>query len=178
MSAGDASIGVMRASDVGAADQPATTTAASATNRTASTHFVTTTVRVESADVDDGHRSDESNRREPRVSGPQIGPGSERDGGARRGLADDESPPGEIAPQRAERGTGRRRTCRPTRGASRRAGPRRSHCRTRRRRPNAKPISEAGTGGVAGRGPRVEHPGPDHRSGADRHGVGQPQSSS
>ena len=54
------------------------------------------------ADVDDRHGADRGDADEPRVIGPQVGAGGERERDARGGLADDEPPPGEVAPERAE----------------------------------------------------------------------------
>ena len=127
------------------------------------------------ADVDDRHGRDRCDTDEPCVIGPQVGAGGERDGDARGGLADDESPPGEVAPDRPELATGVHV------GAARlgmhggqlgRGGgvAERDDCG------DDETDQDAGAGGVGGRAPRAEHAGADHRPGADGHGVEQAQS--
>ena len=56
----------------------------------------------QAADVDERHDNDGGDGDEPCLAGPQVGAGGERDGDARGGLADDERPPGEVAPERTE----------------------------------------------------------------------------
>ena len=108
--------------------------------------------------------------------GPQVGAGSERDGDARGGLADDESPSGEVPPHRSELMSGVHVRaarlgmygCQLSRGggvAERDGGG------------DGEARSAPGSGGVGGWGPGAEHAGADHRSGADGHSVAQSQAS-
>ncbi len=103
---------------------------------------------------------------EPRVVGPQVCAGGERDRDARGGLADDEPPPGEVTPERPELTAGvhvRASGLRVHGGQLGRGGgvAERDGCR------DHETDEEAGSGRVRGRAPGAEHAGADHRTGAD-----------
>ena len=107
--------------------------------------------------------------------GPQVGAGGESDGDARGRLADDEPPPGEVAPQRTELATA------VYVGASRlgvHGGQLRRGCGVAPRHGGGEDEADqhARTGGVRSWTPRAEHAGADHRAGADGHGVAHAES--
>ena len=131
-------------------------------------------MRRQPADVDDRHGRDRGDADEPGVFGPQVGAGGERDRDARGGLADDEPPPGEVAPERAELATG-------VHVGAARLGVHGGELRRgggvaeRDGGGDDEADQHAGSGGVRGRAPGAEHAGADHRAGADGHRVGQPE---